>query len=51
MTEVQIPPTLKCKRCCHKWTPRVKDVKVCPKCKSPYWNEELKKGNTKEGQK
>lgn len=46
MTEIQLPPTLKCKRCRHEWTPRVKDVKVCPRCKSPYWNEELKKNNT-----
>ena len=29
-----------CERCGHKWVPRQQDVepKVCPKCKSPYWN-------------
>lgn len=28
-----------CDRCGHKWAPK-KDVlpKVCPKCKSPYWD-------------
>jgi len=35
---------LKCKRCGHEWTPRNdKPPKVCPKCKSPYWNRERKK--------
>jgi predicted Zn-ribbon and HTH transcriptional regulator len=29
-----------CDRCGHEWLPREKavDPKVCPKCKSPYWN-------------
>ncbi len=29
-----------CERCEHAWAPRVPDQepKVCPKCKSPYWN-------------
>ena len=31
---------LKCKRCGHQWYPRKpKKPKVCPKCKSPYWNK------------
>lgn len=35
-------PTLNCKRCKHKWVRRNWDdlPKVCPKCKSPYWNKE-----------
>jgi DNA-directed RNA polymerase subunit RPC12/RpoP len=40
----RIPITLmgyRCERCGHEWLPK-KDVerepKVCPKCKSPYWN-------------
>lgn len=30
----------KCERCGHIWVPRDEDKepKVCPKCKSPYWN-------------
>lgn len=28
-----------CERCGHKWAPRENEFpKVCPKCKSPYWN-------------
>jgi len=34
-------PILKCKRCGNEWIPRVVTLpKVCPKCKSPYWNSE-----------
>jgi len=30
-----------CNRCGHKWTPRENgEPKVCPSCKSPYWNKE-----------
>lgn len=29
-----------CERCGHTWIPRDKEQepRVCPKCKSPYWN-------------
>jgi predicted Zn-ribbon and HTH transcriptional regulator len=28
-----------CERCGHIWAPREEEQpKVCPKCKSPYWN-------------
>jgi predicted Zn-ribbon and HTH transcriptional regulator len=29
-----------CERCGHKWVPRDIQIepRVCPKCKSPYWN-------------
>jgi len=35
---------LECKRCGHNWPPRIEieDVKVCPKCMSPYWDSERK---------
>lgn len=35
-------PKLICKRCGHTWTPRngSRLPKVCPKCKSPYWDKE-----------
>ena len=29
---------LKCKRCEYEWIARTEDPKVCPNCKSPYWN-------------
>lgn len=37
---------LECKRCGHKWMPRKSDVRICPKCKSAYWdtNREGKNG-------
>jgi len=39
---------LECKRCGHRWIPRKPDVRICPKCKSPYWDKERtpKKVNT-----
>lgn len=29
-----------CERCEHQWVPRdkAKEPRVCPNCKSPYWN-------------
>jgi Zn finger protein HypA/HybF involved in hydrogenase expression len=44
---------LECKRCGHKWNPRKKEVIICPKCKSPYWNREKEHGkkNRPEGEK
>lgn len=39
MGKVQVEAN-KCERCGHVWMPRNnKEVpRVCPKCKSPYWN-------------
>ncbi|MEM0134973.1 MAG: hypothetical protein QXU18_07075 [Thermoplasmatales archaeon] len=34
----------KCERCGHEWIKRGdKEPKVCPKCKSPYWNTPRRK--------
>mgnify|MGYP001577500405 CR=1 FL=1 len=36
-------PHLTCTRCAHTWVSRLKTRPqpiVCPKCKSPYWDEE-----------
>jgi Zn finger protein HypA/HybF involved in hydrogenase expression len=30
---------LNCKKCNHKWTPRSKEVRQCPKCKSAWWDK------------
>jgi hypothetical protein len=35
----------KCERCGHEWLPRPKgdeEPRVCPKCKSPYWDRPKK---------
>ncbi|MFP3278560.1 MAG: hypothetical protein RXO43_03330 [Candidatus Micrarchaeota archaeon] len=33
------PKIYKCLRCGHVWAARGKEEpRVCPKCKSPYWN-------------
>ena len=28
-----------CQQCGHKWRPRVKDVRMCPRCKSIRWDK------------
>lgn len=40
-----------CDRCDHEWIPRNPEEfpKVCPRCKSPYWNTPRK--NPKKGKK
>lgn len=30
--------SLSCTRCGHSWVPRKPEVRVCPKCHSPYWD-------------
>jgi len=37
-------PVFECKRCKHKWHPRMNGPTVCPKCHSPWWNKE-RRGN------
>lgn len=39
----------KCERCEHVWLPRNtdKEPRVCPKCKSPYWNTPRKQNTSK----
>lgn len=38
MHEIAIPE-LHCYRCGNSWTPRGQVVRICPRCKSPYWDE------------
>jgi predicted Zn-ribbon and HTH transcriptional regulator len=35
----------RCERCGHEWVPKdiSKEPRVCPKCKSPYWNAPRRK--------
>ncbi len=38
---------LKCQRCGHEWYPNSPKIpRVCPKCKSPYWNVRRGAGTT-----
>lgn len=37
-TKIQLPPELECLRCRHKWIPHIETVRICPKCKSAYWD-------------
>jgi predicted Zn-ribbon and HTH transcriptional regulator len=30
---------LECRRCGHRWVPRIAEVRICPKCKSARWDE------------
>ncbi len=32
-------PEVTCRRCGHSWYPRQPEVRICPKCKSPYWDK------------
>jgi len=36
--ELEIPE-LHCYRCGNTWTPRARIVRICPRCKSSYWDE------------
>lgn len=37
----------RCERCGHEWLPRKgEEPKVCPRCKSPYWNIPRKRDGT-----
>ena len=35
---VKVPEKVKCLRCGHEWQPRKAEVRVCPHCRSPYWD-------------
>ena len=40
----------KCERCGHEWIPRNPEdhPRVCPKCKSPYWDKPRKNNKGRE---
>lgn len=35
----------RCIRCGHIWTPMKESPRVCPKCRTPYWNRERVRGD------
>jgi predicted Zn-ribbon and HTH transcriptional regulator len=39
---------LKCLRCGNEWVPRIEKVKLCPMCKSKYWNQIREENKEKE---
>lgn len=43
----------RCERCGHEWVPREKGKKpkVCPHCKSPYWDTPRKHAGDAKGEK
>jgi ribosomal protein L37E len=42
--------TITCKRCGYTWVPRKTDIRLCAKCKTPYFDRERKPKNEKEGE-
>lgn len=38
---------IKCLRCGHQWVPRKEEVRICPKCKSAWFNKSKKENNKK----
>lgn len=52
MVFVKAPETLECYRCGHVWVPRASgkvvkgkiEVRICPACKSPYWDRPREEG-------
>lgn len=37
--KVPLSKKLKCLRCNHEWLPRTEDVRMCPSCKSAFWDK------------
>lgn len=31
-----------CQRCGHHWIPKIPNVRICPECKSPYYDRQLR---------
>ena len=29
---------IKCKRCLHEWIPRKSEIRMCPRCKTPWFD-------------
>ena len=39
MATIKIEKQLKCLRCSHEWNPIQTEVRICPKCKSAWWDK------------
>ena len=42
---------IKCERCGHTWVPRKAEIRICPNCKSAYWDTPKVKNATKSNDK
>ena len=51
MAEIKLPEPLRCLRCDHRWTPRKRDVRRCPACFSPYWDQPRGKQQEEEAER
>lgn len=40
---VELSKQIVCKRCGKEWNPRKVEIRMCPKCKSPWFDTEKKK--------
>ncbi len=38
--KVELSQAIACKRCGHRWIPRITEVRVCPRCKSVWFDKE-----------
>ena len=38
MAQVNRPERLECIKCGHTWIPRKTEVRLCPNCKTAYWD-------------
>ena len=51
MAEIMIKG-YQCERCTHQWVPRDEsNPRVCPKCKSPYWDRPRQKQGLSKNEK
>ena len=48
MAEVKVT-RLKCLRCGYEWFPRQEDVRICPKCRTAWWDRPKGKRETARG--
>lgn len=45
MVIVNLNKPIECKRCGWRWRPRKKEIRMCPECKSPYFDKKKEANN------
>lgn len=43
MAKIVVEKQLKCGQCGHRWNPRQEEVRICPHCKTAYWDVKKRK--------